>query len=404
MDKHVFEAKVSIFNYTATEKSINPDLVDVRVDAEMGRIQIVFLMKFVSDFLTFLEPFSDAKEIVAEKANLAIAGAREEAAKAYSNSTRVQLDVKAYAPLIIIPIHSKSRRTFMADLGKLRLKNQFSIEPKTGKVFDHMHFSLKNLTLHRSKIAESVDSNEVLRRCKIIGGSDGENLGGISFELFMDRSMTPSSAKTDPAELSVKGILNKIQISLTKGDYNVMISLLQENFSEKGQFMKERDSLAKGNAQRLDRSSMQLPIKKQYGTSRASSRASVSSDGAKSLKGTQQKDALHKDPETKYVKFDFTFHGLEMEIFTGETPLDVESLLLNSVVDVERDPESSLAKIAIQLLSVNGELLVNGNLKAIACLQDLQLEDSRSHISKSSSSSSGVANEVQLREEDRIVT
>ena len=36
----------------------------------MGRIEFVFLMKFVNDVLAFIEPFSRAKEMVAENANI----------------------------------------------------------------------------------------------------------------------------------------------------------------------------------------------------------------------------------------------------------------------------------------------------------------------------------------------
>ena len=36
----------------------------------MGRIEFVFLMKFVNDVLAFIEPFSVAKEMVAENANI----------------------------------------------------------------------------------------------------------------------------------------------------------------------------------------------------------------------------------------------------------------------------------------------------------------------------------------------
>lgn len=40
---------------------------------------------------------------------------------------RVQLDVLLEAPLIIVPVHSRSRTTFMADLGTLKLTNSFAM-------------------------------------------------------------------------------------------------------------------------------------------------------------------------------------------------------------------------------------------------------------------------------------
>jgi len=45
-------------------------------------------MKFLNDFLRFLEPFSAAKEIVVEKANDALEGATKSVIDAYVSCTR----------------------------------------------------------------------------------------------------------------------------------------------------------------------------------------------------------------------------------------------------------------------------------------------------------------------------
>jgi hypothetical protein len=49
-------------------------------------------MKFVNDFLAFLDPFTVAKEIVAEKATDVLEGATKTVIDAYVNSTRVRLE------------------------------------------------------------------------------------------------------------------------------------------------------------------------------------------------------------------------------------------------------------------------------------------------------------------------
>ena len=84
----------------------------------MGRIELVFLMKFVNDFLEFIEPFSGAKEMVAEKAENAVQEASKAMIDAYASQTRAQLNIHMVAPIIVIPISSKDRETFSADLGK----------------------------------------------------------------------------------------------------------------------------------------------------------------------------------------------------------------------------------------------------------------------------------------------
>jgi hypothetical protein len=87
----VFDVTIVLYdNIDPEAKSGDPDVVDISVSAVLGRIRFVFLMKFVNDFLAFLDPFSGAKEIVAEKASDALEGATKTVIDAYVNSTRVK--------------------------------------------------------------------------------------------------------------------------------------------------------------------------------------------------------------------------------------------------------------------------------------------------------------------------
>ena len=70
LDEKVFDAKLCLYDHTEQAKAANLRLVDVALDVNMGRIEFVFLMKFVNDVLAFIEPFSRAKEMVAENANI----------------------------------------------------------------------------------------------------------------------------------------------------------------------------------------------------------------------------------------------------------------------------------------------------------------------------------------------
>jgi vacuolar protein sorting-associated protein 13A/C len=125
----VFDAKVTLFENTPEVKAADINAVDVKVEATMGRIKLVFLMKFVNDFLKFLEPFSGAKDMVAERANSALEDATKSMIDAYANSTRAMLDIKMDAPVIIIPVHSRHGSTLIADLGTLTLSNRFVVFP-----------------------------------------------------------------------------------------------------------------------------------------------------------------------------------------------------------------------------------------------------------------------------------
>ncbi len=200
-DQKVFDAKVLLYEHTPEAKAANIDLVDVSVDASMGRIRLVFLMKFVNDILAFIDPFSATKEMVAEKANDALEEATKSMIDAYANSTRAKLNIQMDAPVIIIPINSRSKVTFLADLGTLNLSNRFSI--KDGLIYDEMHFTLSNLKLNRAKIDEDVMSNKIVAQCPIIKP--------ITFELDIKRNMAGAKTKTDPAELTVTGQLYQVK-------------------------------------------------------------------------------------------------------------------------------------------------------------------------------------------------
>ena len=85
-----------------------------------------------------------------------------------------------------------------------------------------------NLEKNSVFLDEAVDCNTVIASCPIIDP--------ITFELEIKRNMMGSKIETDPAELKVTGVLKEISASMSRGDYNVLMAILVENFQEKGDF------------------------------------------------------------------------------------------------------------------------------------------------------------------------
>ena len=56
--------------------------------------------------------------MVAENVENAVQEASKKMIDAYASQTRAQLNIHMDAPIIVIPISSKNRVTFLADLGK----------------------------------------------------------------------------------------------------------------------------------------------------------------------------------------------------------------------------------------------------------------------------------------------
>ena len=355
LDEKVFDAKVTLFdNVTKEKKAASANVVDVHVQAEMGRIKLVFLMKFVQDFLTFLEPFSGAKEAVVETANLAFDKGAKSMIDAYAKATRAKLDIKMVAPVIIIPVDSESVNTFIADLGTFTLSNAFMMDAH-GRVFDDMKFSLENLQLSRAKIAAEATDNAILASALIVQP--------ISMEIDIRRNMNGAMKRTDPAEIAISGTLYEIDVDLSKSDYGIMMNILTRNFSEKGSFDKNKQDLEAKDK------SLHLPLKKR----RYQSGSSMSSNTAEQHAAAFQEalKAKDRDQEAKAVEFNFRFLGFKADLYTGETAL----IELNEV----RDVQAALARVHVRVIGVDGHLLVGGNIRAKAYLENMILEDIRDH-------------------------
>merc|ERR1719228_850213 len=92
---------------------------DVLVKAELGQLRGVFLMKFVSDFLLFIDPFTNMKEFIYEQTMEAYETTTKMVGEAITDQSRVKLDISMEAPIIMLPVSSRKPFTFEASLGKL---------------------------------------------------------------------------------------------------------------------------------------------------------------------------------------------------------------------------------------------------------------------------------------------
>ena len=68
------------------KKAVDLNCVDLSLEASMGRIKLVFVMKFINDILTFIEPFSGAQEIVVQAYEDAYEGATKNLLEAYARN------------------------------------------------------------------------------------------------------------------------------------------------------------------------------------------------------------------------------------------------------------------------------------------------------------------------------
>lgn len=110
----------------------------------MGCVKIVFLNWFVNSVLVskwsacsdlairnltmfrsqnFLNHFQAAQQAIADASAAAAETAKQKGIEAYSKATRMLLNVRIKAPIIIVPIDSQSLKAISIDLGHLCISN-----------------------------------------------------------------------------------------------------------------------------------------------------------------------------------------------------------------------------------------------------------------------------------------
>ncbi|XP_068995248.1 intermembrane lipid transfer protein VPS13A isoform X2 [Embiotoca jacksoni] len=227
-DKEVFSFRM--VNYTnATEGDAYLDMskVDTAVSLTVGCIQVIFLNKFVSSILAFINNFQEAKgalaEVTVQAAEKAASGVKELAER----SARFSLNVHFNAPIIFLPQSSSSSNVIVADLGLLSVKNCFAKQPFTSDskippVVDKMIVRLTDLKLYRSTYV-----NE---------GFHGESqlLKPVSLDLEIQRNLSSNWYHSIP-DIEITAHLKPMSLILCKDDMIVVLRTLSENLSEKSE-------------------------------------------------------------------------------------------------------------------------------------------------------------------------
>uniref|UniRef100_A0A674GIN8 Vacuolar protein sorting 13 homolog A n=1 Tax=Taeniopygia guttata TaxID=59729 RepID=A0A674GIN8_TAEGU len=205
-EKEVFNFRmVSYVNATDGIAYTNMDVVDNRIYLTVGCIQVVFVNKFVSSVLAFVNNFQAAKEALTEAtvrtAEKAATGVKELAER----SSRLALDINIKAPVVIIPQSAMSANVLVADLGLITVKNQFVIaKTKTWcslpPVIDSMTVKLSELKLYRSYYEQDSLQTEV------------QLLQPVNLEVAVERNLAAAWYNEVP-DIEISGRLKPMNVS-----------------------------------------------------------------------------------------------------------------------------------------------------------------------------------------------
>ncbi|KAI5727709.1 hypothetical protein M8J77_005899 [Diaphorina citri] len=196
------------------------------VVAQLAQCRFVFLNRFTTALLEFINQFQAGKQAIIEASQAAVATAKQNLQDMYAAASKVSLDISIAAPVIVIPASSVSRDAILMDFGNLTVKNKFeTLATKNVKghpaVLDHCCIELVNMTLSRVRYADETLS--------II--EDIVLIQPINFSLLIIRNLCASWFKEVP-DLNVSGSFKTINLSLSKEDYATLMRISTGNLAE----------------------------------------------------------------------------------------------------------------------------------------------------------------------------
>lgn len=114
-------------------------------------------------FQNFAAQFQAAQAAVAEAGSAMAESATAAAQQAQQSSSRMRLDIKIKAPVVIVPQSSTNNNAIVVDLGNIAISNVFKVGRQKNKddqvaVLDHMTITLAQLKLSRSVLPSNYNS------------------------------------------------------------------------------------------------------------------------------------------------------------------------------------------------------------------------------------------------------
>uniref|UniRef100_A0A8C4VAV2 Vacuolar protein sorting 13 homolog A n=1 Tax=Falco tinnunculus TaxID=100819 RepID=A0A8C4VAV2_FALTI len=347
--KEVFNFRmISYVNATDGIAYTNMDVVDNRIYLTVGCIQVVFVNKFVSSILAFINNFQAAKEALTEATVQAAEKAATGVKELAERSSRLALDINIKAPVVIVPQSAMSANVLVADLGLITVKNQFFIAKTKTRynlppVVDSMTVKLSELKLYRSCYEKGSLQTEV------------QLLQPLNLEVAVERNLAAAWYNEVP-DIEISGRLKPMNLILSQEDVTTILRTLNENIG--------------GSSD----ASVSAPEPKDT-TSHCSDMHSTSQQSAGVTVVTSAVVELHSPMKIKTtLKLDFRFDSLTLVLYS---PNSKQMTNLD-----QRDELLKLAEFKLVLMSAAVKMLSDGSMNASVKLANCTLDDKRQSIQK----------------------
>ncbi|XP_029472303.1 vacuolar protein sorting-associated protein 13A isoform X2 [Rhinatrema bivittatum] len=351
--KEVFSFKL-ISYVDATEGASYTDMavVDSHINLTVGCIQVIFVNKFVSSILAFVNNFQAAKEALTEATVLAAEKAATGVIELAQRSFRMALDINVKAPVVIMPQSAKSSKVLVADFGLITVKNQFFIiETKVRcslpPVIDSMTVNLSELKLYRTTFEKGLLQTEI------------QLLQPLNLEVTVERNLA-AAWYSDVPDIKIIGRLKPMMVILGQEDLTTILRTLNENIGD---------------------SSAPPPPPEPNDASSSNNDATSYSGGTTVVTAAVVETYAPVKVKTT-LKLDFRFDSLTLNLYS---PYKSQAQISEQKIDEKIDQRSSLQRLAefkLGLISTAVVISSDGSQNASVKLTNCTLDDKRQTIQK----------------------
>ncbi|XP_053672745.1 intermembrane lipid transfer protein Vps13 [Anopheles nili] len=366
--------QVILFDLDATS-DYNSD--NMRIQVVMGCARIVFLNWFVTSVLAFLDNFQAAQQRIKDASAAAAEAAKNNVVEAYTQATRMKINIKVKAPIIIIPVDSNSLKAVAMDFGHLSITNNLRDVPTDNQhgpaVIDEMKIELKDMKLAKVEVFHAESIGESFSR---YGSEDvsygvvpdqGAVLSPTSFTLVMKRNLSSGWYRDHP-DMDISGRLKAVELNFIATDYSIIMQILSKNMTEGQDEFKKPIKIEKSptsphgiNPATTTADINFLPEAKPN-WSAVAKKATAKPFGVDvgQLKTAENTSSEKKSEPVKidtFLKFSFQVDSINIKLFTA--------------------PDQGLAGFEVFYLSLQGRKLTDGSLNTAIVLCDIRLDDIR---------------------------
>ena len=207
-------------------------LYDAQLKLHMSSVHYVHTQRFVAELQAFFRHFSQLRAMMA---NLRTDGTA--VIDVNRRNTRLSLELHAGAPVILLPVSSRSDELILLDLGELTASNSFgesAVEKEC--LLDTMLLDLVNMDVYAARRLKYEDQRDNIDTLQV-GGFHLQKLGPslltemCHLKLRIERNLDTYISRNIP-DLSVHGTLSTMNCALDPAQYMLIRGLLSYNIGE----------------------------------------------------------------------------------------------------------------------------------------------------------------------------